>query len=375
MTFLKSILYLVFITIAFALESTQLNPSSGKIRALYNSLETHSISQHLAFYQLYPQTSEGQKALNHAWNLLSGQKMCSHTQFTAPLKSSIVDSIVRLVNKQTDKDNLTLSEEELHIINKLAARLPNRQLKGYKACSEAEVLLLPPEEIDLARGLFLSQLGNSSEGLAKLHSYEAMIDMMALQLLVEINQDSSPEMKIRAMNRFIFEELGFRFPPHSLYAKDIDLYTFLPSVLDSRRGVCLGVSILYICLAQRLNLPLEMITPPGHIYIRYRLGNKIINIETTARGIPIECTEYLNISTRSLQERNIKEVIGLAHFNQAATFWHKNDYVKVLESYQKAQPYIPEDMLLAELMGYAYLLTGQTERRRKTPKIYSRPYS
>ena len=76
----------------------------------------------------------------------------------------------------------------------------------------------------------------------------------------------------------------FRFPPHSLYAKDIDVYTFLPSVLDSRRGVCLGVSILYLCLAQRLDLPLEAMTPPGHIYVRY---GEDLNIETTARGIDV----------------------------------------------------------------------------------------
>lgn len=366
MTFFKKILFLAIVTTVCSMEATQLASSPGKIRTLYNSLETHSITQHLAFYQLYPESSEGKKALDHAWNLLSGQKSSPSTHFTAPpLKSSIVDSIVRLVNKQSDNDSVILTEEELKIINQLAARLPNRRLKGYQAQSEAEVLLLPPEEIDLARGLFLSQLGNSPEGLEKLHSYEAMIDMMALQLLVEVNLTSSPEMKIRAMNRFIFEEMGFRFPPHSLYAKDIDLYTFLPSVLDSRRGVCLGVSILYICLAQRLDLPLEMITPPGHIYVRYRNGDKIINIETTARGIHVDCKEYLSISTRSLQERNIKEVIGLAHFNQASTFWHKNDYAKTLDAYQKAYPYIPDDMLLAELMGYAYLLTGQKEEGEK----------
>src|SRR6202044_1243325 len=124
--------------------------------------------------------------------------------------------------------------------------------------------------------------------------------------------NATPQQKIDAINSFIFEEMGFRFPPHSRYAKDIDIYTFLPSVLDSRRGVCLGVSILYLCLAQRLGLNLEMITPPGHIYIRYHEGENIINIETTCRGIHMDSEDYLGINTRCLQMRNIKEVIGLA---------------------------------------------------------------
>ncbi len=154
----------------------------------------------------------------------------------------------------------------------------------------------------------------------------------------------------------------FAFPPHSLYAKDVDLYTFLPSVLDSHRGVCLGVSILYICLAQRIGLPLEMITPPGHIYVRYRSKNQIINIETTARGVHMDSKEYLSINTRSLQQRTIREVIGMAHFNQASVYWQQAEYEKALQAYQKAEPYMHDDPLLKELMGYVLLLTGQREK-------------
>jgi regulator of sirC expression with transglutaminase-like and TPR domain len=220
-------------------------------------------------------------------------------------------------------------------------------------------LALPIEEIDLARGLFLTQLGGQE--LKKIRTYEVLIDLMALQIRARLPDFASPQIKIRAMNDFIFSEMGFRFPPHSIYAADIDLYTFLPSVLDSRRGVCLGVSILYICLAQRLDLPLEMITPPGHIYVRYRDKDKEINIETTARGIHMNSEEYLSIDTRALQQRNIKEVIGLAHFNQASVHWQQEKYEDALVSYEKAKKYLPDDKLLIELMGYNYLFLGKIE--------------
>lgn len=101
-----------------------------------------------------------------------------------------------------------------------------------------------------------------------------------------------------------------------------------------------------------------MITPPGHIYVRYRNGDKIINIETTARGINMDSEEYLSVETRSLQERNIKEVIGLAYFNQASVFWQREEHDKALAAYNKAKPYIPNDKLLFELMGYNYLFAG-----------------
>ena len=269
--------------------------------------------------------------------------------------------MVNLVNKHAHVDLPELSDSDISLLDKLASRLPNRKLKGHYAISEDDVLKLPPQEIDLARGLFLTQLGNDPSAFKKIKSYEALIDLMALQILTTTPLNAPPESKIAAMNQLIFEDMGFRFPPHSLYAKDIDVYTFLPSVLDSRRGVCLGVSILYISLAQRLELPLEMITPPGHIFVCYRDEGRIINIETTARGIHLDSDEYLGIDTRSLQQRNVKEVIGLAHYNQASVYWKQDDHIKALESYCKAEKYLPDDLLLRELMAYNYLIIGNKE--------------
>lgn len=340
------------------------------IRTLYNSLDVQSISQHLAFYDLYPNTDEGHLALNQAWRLMAGPEGKFNAEISQlPNSAAAIQSIVHLVNKKPDDDLKALDESELSLIEKAAARLPHRQLKGHHVTSEQEVLALKPEEIDLARGLFLSQMGNTPDALQKIRSYEAMIDLMALQILARIAIDAPAEKKIRAINDFIFFDQGFRFPPHSLYAKDIDVYTFLPSVLDSRKGVCLGVSILYICLAQRLNLNLEMITPPGHIYVRYRNGDRIINIETTARGIDIDSEFYLSVDTRSLQQRNIKEVIGLAHFNQAAVFLQNKDFEKAVSAYEKSLAYVPDDMLTKEFLGYNYLFVGRKEDGEKMMRL------
>ena len=69
----------------------------------------------------------------------------------------------------------------------------------------------------------------------------------------------------------------------------------------------------------------EMVTPPGHIYVRFKKGNSEINIETTARGVHLDSEEYLGIETRGLQKRTVKEVIGLTHFNQASVYWQQEN--------------------------------------------------
>lgn len=339
--------------------------TQGHLKMLYSGLDPTSVSQHLAFYDLYPQTQEGQQALYDALRLLSGGKRAPMSM--APLSPALftsIQTIVGLVNKHPGESNLELSDQELAQINSLASHLPNRRLAGYRVTTEAEVLGLPSDQIDLARGVLLSQLGDSPDSLRKIRSYEASMDLMALQILARIDINDTPRNKVRAINRFIFEEMGFRFPPHSTYAKDVDLYTFLPSVLDSRKGVCLGVSILYICLAQRLNLDLEIITPPGHIYVRWHKNNQEINIETTARGIDLPSEEYLGVDTRSLEQRNIKETIGLAHVNQASVYWERKEYDKAVQSYHKAIPYLPKDKHVLSLLAYVYLAKDDEEHAR-----------
>lgn len=352
-----------FAILAFNALCMGAEPSDTKLKTLYNSLDPTSISQHLAFYELYENRPWGQQALKDAWQLLTGSPLTRQlTSNGNPLSGKAIKMLVEMVNKPIDQELSLSDRDSLEAIVKLSTRLHHYSLKGHHVWSEQEVLALPLEEIDLARGLFLSQFGSDQY---QIKSYEALIDLMALQILARLPKKASPEEKITAINSFIFDEMGFRFPPHSLYAKEIDLYTFLPSVLDSRRGVCLGVSILYLCIAQRLALPLEMITPPGHIYIRYRSGDKIVNIETTARGIHLDSDEYLSVSTCALQNRNIREVIGMAHFNQASVYWQNGDYHKALSAYQKSEPYMQGDPLLNELMGYVLLLTGQQAKGEK----------
>jgi len=342
-----------------------LEPTSGKLRTLYNSLDPSSISQHLALYELYPQSLEGQQALRNAYELLTVRSptKLDVVVLPRPLLSSL-NALIGLINKQPDTPTIELSASEIEVIDKLSCWLPNRQLPGYHATNEAQVLKLESSQIDLARGVLLSQLGNDPDAMRKIRTYESTIDLMALQVLTRVSMSDSPQNKIRAINHFIFEEMGFRFPPHSTYVKDIDLYTFLPSVLDSRRGVCLGVSILYICLAQRLNLELEIVTPPGHIFVRWHDGDKSINIETTARGVDLPDEVYLGIDTRKLYKRNIKETIGFAHFNQSGTFLERKEYDKAMNSYKKAREYTGEDAQVLSFLGYTAALKGDDQLAR-----------
>jgi tetratricopeptide (TPR) repeat protein len=348
----KIFIFLVFSVFLFA-------KTKSELHALFCSLDPKSVSQSFAFYELYPESEEGKKAFQRAWQLLN-----QNQQIAQNIKLPKIDlrPVIALVNKENHQSP-KLSDSQLQFIQKLAKHLHNRKLKGYNVCTEADVLTLNDDQIDVLKALFLAQENSS---LNELMQYEATIDLMALQILAKLKKNASDKDKINAINEFIFHEMHFRFPPHSLWAKDIDVYTFLPSVIDNRQGVCLGVSILYLCIAQRLNLPLEIITPPGHIYVRYKENeHEVINIETTARGINPPSEMYLGIDTKSLQERTIKEVPGLAFINQASVSWMRSDYKTAVKLYENALKYLPEDALLKQFLGMNYLFTGEIEKGEK----------
>ena len=322
-----------------------------------------SVEQHVAYYKLYPNTPEGKKALERAWRLL-GEGVGLTFEHLESLPEIDLDSIISLVTRDPTDPPAKLTPSQLLQLQMISDALPNRCLKGSSIWNKEELFQLESKEIDLGRALLLYQFEEKKEPYQEILQYEATLDLMALEIRARLPKNASDIEKIHAINHFIFEEKRFRFPPHSLYAKEIDLYTFLPSVLDSREGVCLGVSILYLCLAQRLNLSLEILTPPGHIFLRYLTPDGEINIETTARGIHLPSETYLGINTRALQKRTMKEVIGLAFVNQASVAWEKGNHEETVKLYEKALPYLPNDPLLKMFLGFNYLFIGKKRQGR-----------
>lgn len=323
---------------------------AAALTTLLSSLDPHSISEHLAFYHLYPETPEGKLALQRASFLLNPE---GNLIGSFDLPKLDIAPLIHLAAATPFGKIPELSEDQLLLIESLSQSLSHKKLKGHLVSTLEEIDLLPPEEVDLARSLFLHDLSKE-----QIRHYEAALDLMALEIRAHLPKNPTSLEKVEAINKLIFYDRQFRFPPHSEHIKDIDLYTLLPAVIDSHRGVCLGVSILYLALSQRLDLPLTIYTPPGHIFV----SSEGRHIETTARGIHMPTEAYLGIQTKYLVPRNLKEVIGYSFFNQASVAWQKKDYPKAITLYLKALHYAPNDPLIKMLLGYNYLFVGETKK-------------
>ena len=60
---------------------------------------------------------------------------------------------------------------------------------------------------------------------------------------------------------------------------------FLHGLLKTHKGYCMNLSLLYLILGQKLELPLHGVALPNHFFVRYEQEGVRINIETTERGV------------------------------------------------------------------------------------------
>ena len=346
---------LLFLSLIFLIGT--LSASEDEIKTIYHSLDPQSLSEHLAFYKLYSNYDIGKEALNHAQSLLKKHNSELKDLNELPIDILSLDGFVSFMQGSGQKSEY-IDPKCIEIVEQLSSELPHKKLKGHNITSMQEAVELEADQIDIARALLVSQQDKVDWGWVK--NYEAKLDFMALQVLARMPRDYTHYDLIKAINQMIFFEMGYRFPAVSALKKEAGEFSTLTNVLDSQRGVCLGVSVLYLCLAQRLDLPLEAITPPGHIYVRYNDQENITNIETTARGIDTPSDAYLGINTKDLHKVSLKEVCAFVFCNVGTSLMQEGlHYQKAIEVYKKSLKFSYKQPLAHELIGYAYYITNQ----------------
>ena len=96
----------------------------------------------------------------------------------------------------------------------------------------------------------------------------AEIDAMADKLKRRIPTDASPLLRLRWLNKYFFEELGFAGnvndygDPHNSY---------LHAVLATRRGIPITLAVLYIEMATQIGLTACGVSFPGHFLVKLRM--------------------------------------------------------------------------------------------------------
>jgi regulator of sirC expression with transglutaminase-like and TPR domain len=96
----------------------------------------------------------------------------------------------------------------------------------------------------------------------------ARIDELARTLRTRLPADAAGLQKLRLLNHYFFDELGFAGNANDYYAVD---NSYLHRVIESRRGIPISLAVLYLELAQQIGLVARGVSFPGHFLVKLRL--------------------------------------------------------------------------------------------------------
>jgi regulator of sirC expression with transglutaminase-like and TPR domain len=94
------------------------------------------------------------------------------------------------------------------------------------------------------------------------------VDGLAQRLKVRLPADAAPLQRLRLLNRYFFDELGFGGNVNDYHDRRNSL---IPAVLATRRGIPISLAVLYQEIGARAGLTVRGISFPGHFLVKVSL--------------------------------------------------------------------------------------------------------
>ncbi|MBI5717854.1 MAG: tetratricopeptide repeat protein [Burkholderiales bacterium] len=117
----------------------------------------------------------------------------------------------------------------------------------------------------------------------------AEVDALAERLRRRLPADAAPVQKLRLLNRYFFQELGFAGNVNNYYDRR---NSYLPEVLRTRRGIPITLALLFVELAQQIGLKASGVSFPGHFLVKLHLpGGEVVIDPFDGRSLSREALE------------------------------------------------------------------------------------
>lgn len=100
---------------------------------------------------------------------------------------------------------------------------------------------------------------------------------------------------INIINNFLFYQQGFKGNTENFYEPE---NTFFNDVMDRKKGIPISLSILYLLICKRLNLPAYGVNLPAHFIIKYIDDKDEFFIDPYNNGIVISKSEAIKFLSR-----------------------------------------------------------------------------
>jgi len=144
----------------------------------------------------------------------------------------------------------------------------------------------PDNRIDLAEGALVIAADEYRD--LDVDAYLGRIDELAARLHRRLRTDIPPTETIIALNRYLFEELGFSGNTAEYYDPR---NSFLNEVIDRKLGIPITLSVVYMEIGRRVGLALDGVSFPGHFLVKCAVRDGTIVLDPYAGGVSLSLEE------------------------------------------------------------------------------------
>ena len=182
----------------------------------------------------------------------SDERVVEHVENQITLMG--MDALSLLEKYWSDEPNVIVQERMVLLIKKINQQSLLQSLRIWEAT----------ETQDLLEGvLIIDQIANPNLDRQLI---ENQIDKIKLDAWLELNYDLTSFEKVKILNQILFDAHGFCGDTESYHSSK---NSFISSVLERKKGNPISLSVLYIIIAQRLNIPIFGVNLPQHFILGY----------------------------------------------------------------------------------------------------------
>jgi regulator of sirC expression with transglutaminase-like and TPR domain len=153
----------------------------------------------------------------------------------------------------------------------------------YRELKRDFVALASQRVPDLEAGAFL--LSRFVRPGADTGVYRLWLDRVAASVDADIPEDATTAEAARQLSAHLFQGMGFAGNEANYYDPDNSCLT---RVIDTRRGIPVTLSLVFLLVAKRLKLPVYGVGTPGHFLLGFREGGDAHFLDAFRQGRPLD---------------------------------------------------------------------------------------
>lgn len=201
------------------------------------------------------------------------------------------------------------------------------------------------------------------------------VDQLLARLRRRLPADAAPLQRLRLLNQFFFQDMGFGGNVNHYYDPD---NSYLNVVLKTRRGIPISLAVVWLELAQGLGLQAKGVNFPGHFMVKVNLpqGQVIIDPFTGQSLSRDDLTERLEPFKRRnglvdefdvpvglyLQSAPPRDILARVLRNLKEIHRTQEDWHRLVQVLHRLVIVLPNDLAERRDRGLAWAELGHADR-------------